>query len=945
MLPLARPILFGLLCLASIVSNAQHKISGSVMDAASRQPLTGATIAVTPDGGGRPRAVASDAEGRFEMAALRDGRYAVMVSFMGYRADTLQVSIARADVDLGRIALEPVSKELGEVEATVVVQRQEQRGDTTIFNAAAFKVNPNATTEDLIKKMPGMQVKDGSIEHGGERVRKVLVDGKEFFGDDPMIAVRNIDANMVDKIEVFDKQSEQSQFTGFNDGNEERTLNILTKTGVKGARFGQVFGGYGTDGFYEAGVNVNSMTEAHRLSLLGGLNNVGKMGFSAFDDGGGGGGAAGDNRVASGGVNYVFNREKKLSVETSYFFNQQKTRNVSQSHQEYFQESDADPLRTYDSQSESDNSNKNHRANVRLKWDIDTLNSIVFAPQFNWQGGDARSSSGGEDVTGGRLFRSTGRASDSDSHSYSVGGDLTLRHRFSVPRRTISLRLNSNTNNAGSDANSLNTLRSRPAASEDDTAMQGLTTSQQTGSDSRSTSLSARLAYTEPLGKRLALQASYSAQVSLSSNDKQVRADSVDAVGDGVEFANYRFSEQLSNKKSTRYTTHRVGLGLNYSCGRDLRASVSLDVQNAILDGDQTYPLEFETRRSFFSVMPTAELHYRRDRTTNLRFTYRTNSSAPSVSQLQNVVDVSNIRRYSGGDENLRQSVTHSLRLQGATNNPETSRFAFVMASLQVTQDYIATASYIATADSVIDHGIVLPAGTEYAKPVNMDGNISANVNLNGSTPVRWLGSNLNVNMGLNISKRPSLYNGARVTNRTSSFSMGMNLGSSFSENLDFNLGYDASYNVVKSSMAAESNYNYYRHTARANVNCNFFRQHFFVGSDIRHNFTSGMENFDSNYLTWNAEAGGRFFKGNRGELRLRVNDILDNSESRNRSVQDASIVTSSSNVIRRYAMLTFVYKIRSLQGGDGRRFGPGRGPGPGGFGGPPGGRPAMPIR
>lgn len=942
MLPPLRSLLLAALCMASIVSNAQHRVSGRVFDGESRQPLVGATVAATHDGGGRPRAVASDAEGRFEMDGLGEGRWAVMVSFMGYRADTLQVSVGRADVDLGRIALEPVSKELGEVKAAVVVRRQEQRGDTTIFNAAAFKVNPNATTEDLLKKMPGMQVKDGGIEHGGERVKKVLVDGKEFFGDDPMIAVRNIDASMVDKIEVFDKQSEQSQFTGFNDGNEERTLNILTKTGVKGARFGHFFGGYGTDGFYEAGVNVSSTTDAHRVALLGGFNNVGKMGFAAFNDGGGGG-ATGDNRVASGGVNYVFHREKRLSVETSYFFNRQKTHSESRSHQEYFRESDADPLRVYDSRGESDNSNKNHRANMRLKWDIDTLNSIVFSPRFNWQGNDSRGFSGGEDVAGGLVFRSTGRTSGGDSRSYSVGGDLTLRHRFSIPRRTISLSLSSNVSNSDSDANSLNALSSRPGGSAADTTAQELTTSQKTVSDNRSTSASARLAYTEPLGKYLALQAAYSAQVSLSSNDRQVWADSVGVVGEGAQFGDYRFAELLSNKKSSRYTTHRAGLSLSFSRGRDFRASVGLDAQDAILDGDQAYPIEFETRRSFFSVMPTAELHYRKDRTTNLRFTYRTSSSAPSVSQLQNVVDVSNIRRYGGGNENLRQSVTHSLRLHGSASNPETSRLVFVMASMQVTSDYIATASYIATADSVIDHGIVLPAGTEYAKPVNMDGSISANVNINGSTPVGRLGSNLNASLGLSLSKRPSLYNGARVANRTSAFSMGLNLGSSFSENLDFNIGYDASYNVVKSSMAAEANYNYYRHSARANINCNFFSQHFFVGSDIRHNFTSGMEDFDSNYLTWNAEAGGRFFKGNRGELRLRVNDILDNSESRNRSVQDASVVTSSSNVIRRYAMLTFVYKIRSMQGGDGRHLGPGRGGGHGGM--PPGGRPAMPIR
>ncbi len=949
-----------LLCL-TLPTAAQYRVSGTVVDAKDRKPMASATVALTAVGTDNLQAQSTDANGKFSIS-VPSGNYTLRVIFTGYSAQEKTVTVKDADLSVGTIRLKEDDHELQEVKAVGTIQRQEQRGDTTIFNAAAFKVNPDATTEDLIKKMPGMVVSsDGSVTHGGETVKKVLVDGKEFFGSDASIALKNIDASMVDKIEVFDKASEQSEFTGFSDGNEERTINILTKMGIKSGEFGRVYGGYGTDEHYEAGGNYNYFYGEHRVSVIGMLNNVNQLNFS-FDDvtgamsngggramrGMGGGGRSGLNRTGAIGANYNFEREDKLKIETSYFFNYNRNENSSSSNQEYFTDSDDDAIHTYDSESGSLSHNYNHRGNLRLKWTINDNNSLIFSPSISWQNYDDNSNDWGADANDNIIYKYVAQNDDDETTGYSLSGDLTYRHRFSLPKRTATLRLTASTNSSDADSESQSGQDNYTDGTYDD----GIVMSQITTSESSSYSYSAKATYNEPFGENFVLQLAYEPSVSISDNDKRVNADSVDvstsASSAAVDFSNYRFSPLLSNKKESTYTKHSAGIALNYSLGKQIKASVGVDFQHSILDGDQTYPYSFDTHRTFTSLVPNANLRIKKDKSFNFRITYRASTSAPSISQLQNVVDVSNIRKYTGGNENLGLSTTHSLRLQTAMSNVETSRFLFLMGNVSFVDDYIATSSIIASSDTLIDNDITLPSGTQYSKPINMDGYVSAGINLTMSSPVSWLGSNVNLTLGANFNKKPSMYNNKKVTNKTNTLTAGLTIGSSFSENIDFNVGYRGNYNIVKTTSSASSDYNYYSHTANADITWLFANQRLVLTNSLNHNFTCGMgDDYDSNYLLWNAAFGVKVFKDRRGEIKLRVNDILDSSESTQRSIQDAYIQTSSTDVLRRYAMITFTYKFKNIgdlptnerKGPDGGfRGGPppdGPGGGPGGMGGP----------
>lgn len=923
---------------------AQYNVSGTVVDSKDGQALPSAVATLTRVGESKPIGQSTDLDGKFTITKVASGKYVFRINYTGYAAYEKNITVGNDNVKLGTIRMKPETKNLDEVKVTGVLQRQEQRGDTTIFNAEAFKVNPDATTEDLIKKMPGIQVSGSTVTAGGETVKKVLVDGKEFFGSDPMVALKNIQADMVDKIEVYDKQSDQAAFTGFSDGNEEKTINIMTKFGLSSGYFGRVYAGYGTDDRYELGGNINFFGGKQRISVIGMLNNINQQNF-AFDDvtgamsmGGGrsmrgmfSAGQGGKNRTGSIGFNYCYEAENKLKIELSYFYNNNKNKSNSTSMQEYFQDDDDDSLRVYSSESYGEGLNNNHRASLRLTWTINDKNSIIFTPNISWQGYTSESSDSGDDTYDGNLYSTTIEGDDSKTTGLSGSGDILWRHKFNIDRRTLSLRIGTTVSTSNADE----TSQSISEYINDES--RNLMTSQLTDNDSKSTKIDGSIMYTEPIGSLMALQVNYSPSYTISDGDKYVEADSIDSADE--EFGNYEFSSLLSNKKKSEYWQHKAGLGLNIALKNGFHATLGLDAQYATLDGDQEYPYEFETNKDFTSILPSVRLRWRKNRTMHLRFDYRTNTSAPSISQLQNVVDVSSTRTYTGGNEDLSQQYSHEIRLMFAANNPETSRAIFLRGDYTATSDYIATASYVMSVDSIIDNDITLPAGTQYNKPINMSGYYSANLNLTLSTPVSWLGSNVNLNLGATLQSKPSKYNNKKVTSDTYALNGGLTIGSSFSENIDFTISYNGSYNIVKSTAAASSNYNYYSHTASADLNCLFWTRLVFANT-LSHQMTSGMgDDYDQNYLTWNAALGYKFFKDRRGELRFKVNDILDSNSSVSRSIQDAYIQTATTDVLRRYCLLTFTYKFKpkgnAPQSQDGPPPGMHMGPPPGGGGGP----------
>lgn len=419
--------LAGLLWLLALSAFAQSVVRGKVLDAKDQSPLIGANAVLIhlPDSVRTGTAVGPD--GGFEISSVAPGRYVFQASFLGYQdqRQPLTVPPGGAPLNLGSVRLTAGGVALKTVVVTGQAIQQTQRGDTTSINAKAFKVNPDATAGDLIGKMPGIQVDaQGKTQAQGEQVQQVLVDGKPFFGTDPDAVLKNLPAEAIDRVEIFDQMSEQSRFSGFNDGNTQKTLNIITKPQFRNGQFGRVAAGVGPDGGgtgsgarYKASLNLNDFHDNRRTTVLAQSNNVNEQNFGTDDllgvignsaagggaggrrggGGGGGGGGSGSNpgdflvsqnggisTTHAAGLNYsnAWNN-RKTELTGSYFFNRSNNTLNSSTLRQFVLPGQSNT--TYQETSASNSLNYNHRANVRFETQLDSATSVLFRPRLSWQ--------------------------------------------------------------------------------------------------------------------------------------------------------------------------------------------------------------------------------------------------------------------------------------------------------------------------------------------------------------------------------------------------------------------------------------------------------------------------------------------------------------------------------------------------------------------------------
>jgi hypothetical protein len=272
----SRAILFLVMgVLSSLTLSAQYwVVKGTVLDSAENLPLQSSTVVFTKLADSTQRAFSTNQLGEFRITNVLNGEYSLQISFVGFKPIKKELIVNGSSIDLGQIILALDITSLDDVTVEGLAERVKQNGDTTEFNAAAFKVNPDATAENLIEKLPGITLQNGQVQAQGENVRRVLVDGREFFGDDPNAALRNLPAEIIERIQIYDQASDQAQFTGFLDGETSKTLNIITRASMRNGEFGNVYAGLGTDETYNAGGSINLFREKSRTTILGQVNNI-----------------------------------------------------------------------------------------------------------------------------------------------------------------------------------------------------------------------------------------------------------------------------------------------------------------------------------------------------------------------------------------------------------------------------------------------------------------------------------------------------------------------------------------------------------------------------------------------------------------------------------------------------------------------------------------------
>ncbi len=915
-------------------------LSGKVVDLKDSLPLTGANVSIEADSSFRRGAI-TDIDGNFRMEKLPPGRYLIVVTFVGYKPLQRNIRLEEPATDIGVLGLEENTEVLKEIEVAGVRTRVEQNGDTTQYHADAYQTNPDANAEDLIRKMPGVVVENGKVQAQGEEVKRVLVDGNEFFADDPTLALRNLPAEVIDKVQVYDEMSDQAKFTGFEDGNTSKTINIITKPGKRNGQFGKLYAGYGTDDRYLAGGNVNYFNGAQRISVIGLSNNINQQNFSTQDllgvvgsnsqrrgrpgggAGGGGGrrGGGGGSRGGGGsgdisdfmvgqqdgitganafGLNYADQWGSKLKVNGSYFFSGIDNTSHTLLSRRYVTETGPGPL--YEEEDQSVSQNLNHRFNFRLEYTLDEANSLVINPKLNLQGYRGFSDNTGTNtLEGSRLLSQTRNEYQTNYTGYNFSNNILFRHRFATRGRTFSANIKTAFNNKNGES-SLYSLNEY-FQSGDSTQL----LDQASDLKSNGYTLSGELAYTEPLGKKGMLMFNYNPSLTLSASDKQTFQ-----VDEESEPPVRLLDTTLTNVYDNRYITQSTGAGYMLR-GKQSHLMVRLNYQHALLSGTQDFPYALDTDRSFNSLLPMAMFRYNFSSGSNLRLSYRTATDPPSVNQLQSVIDNSNPLLLTTGNPNLGQEYSHRLVARYGAANAEKSHsfFAFLMGSY--TNDYIGNATLIASRDTLLAEGITLFQGSQLTRPVNLDGYWNVRSFLTYGLPVAVLKSNLNLNAGLSFTRTPGLINEALNMASTYQANTGFVLSSNISEAVDFTVAYAANYNIVNNSLVPNMDNNYFYQTTSAKFNW-LFGKGFVFSTDLNHTLYTGLtDTFDQHYVLWNASFGYKFLKNKVAELKITAFDLLNQNNSISRQVTETYIEDNVTEVLKRYFMLTFTYNVRNF--------------------------------
>lgn len=925
---LRNAFLFSTLVLMAFSAKAQVTIRGKVVDADGNLPLSGVNVLLVQSSDSTKRTGGiTDGRGSFSIEVpVKNIGYKLIIQYIGYAKITKDVFAAEDVNTVGIIRLKQSDIELKTAVVEAKTPPVTQKSDTTEFSARSYKVNPDANAEDLVKKMPGITQENGTIKAQGEEVRKVFVDGKEFFGDDAAMALKNLPAEVVDKIQVFDRMSDQSRFTGFDDGNTTKSLNIVTKPGMNNGYFGKAYAGYGTDERYESGLTLNYFKGKRRISLLSMSNNVNQQNFSSQDlmgafgntgqsrwgghggRGPGMGGSSGNdasgfltgqksgiNTTNSAGINYNDMWGEKLSVQANYFFNHSNNEFESDLRRQFFISDGA--IQIYDENTDKSSVNLNHRVNARFEYNPDTVHGFIFQSKYSFQGNRNESLLSGLNMLATNKISELITRSDNDGSAYSLNENFMWNYKFKKRGRTLSTQINYDQSNSVSDG----TLRS------DNIFQTGSIFLDQINDQlnfSRSGSLN--LSYTEPINNVGQFQITYNPSVSWNENTKQTF--NFDTLNNTYSAKDSSLSSAFDNQVNTQR------LGLNYRIKKDkLTLSFGANYQHVQLDANQTYPFRLNVAQPFVNILPMGMMMYQFSKSGSIRAFTRGYTQTPQLSQLQNVLNNSNPLQLSMGNPNLKQATSYILgtRFNKANMVKSTSFSGFIRGS--VTRDFIGNSTFISTSDTLNANGILLPRGSQLTMPVNLNGMVSVASAFTYAMPVKKIKSNLNINLGFGYNRTPGLIN--NVTNMAHNYNLGggVMIGSNISKDLDFSVGYNTSYIWVINSILPENNNNYLTGNGTFRLNWMPWKG-LVITTDVSNSIYKGLSStFNQEIWLWNAGLGYKFLKNRQAELRLIAFDLLHQNQSIGRVVTETYVEDTNTSILQQYFMLSFVYNVRNF--------------------------------
>lgn len=912
----------------------KYTIQGTLIDTTA-EPLVGATVMLlAPEDSSLLAFSRTDEAGFFDFKNQSSGEYLLRCTYFGYNDLQRNISLEGPErvKDLGNLNMDIRSSLLNEVEIKGEANPVTFRNDTIEFNAGSFKVKDNAMVEDLLKKLPGVEVdKDGNITAQGEDVKNVTVEGKKFFGSDPKVATKNLPADAVKKVQVYDKKSEQATFSGIDDGEHEKSINLKLKDDKKKGWFGKFMAGGGAseggDSRYEGRMNLNSFRPKRQLSFLGMGNNTNEAGFSIEDymafsgamrsmmSGGGGGRVTlqfdsdnmdvplnfGNNEgyidTWAGGVNFNQEYGKKSDFNGSYFYSlsdknyEQNTIRSSSLQNRQFSTND---------QAIQQNINDNHRLNFTLDQRIDSFNSVQLASTFLYTQNEQKTRSTTETFgPNGTLQNDGSRDYSSDAAATNWTGSALWRHKFANKKgRNMTTNFNFGLN--GNDA-TISSIAPNRLFDDGGQILSNDTIAQYQDFKNDVHNWGAKATYTEPLGHKRYLEFNYGYYETVNNADRKVYDD---------DNGERTFNTMFSNAYENTFGYHRGGAGFRIN-RKKWNLGAGVDYQSAVLEGIVTTGQGLPVRQTFQHLLPRMNLHYEFQQTKNFDLHYNAAVNPPTVAQLQPVPDVSDPLNISEGNPDLRPEYAHSMNLTLAAFNPE--NFSSIFGGIFITY----------TQDKIVMAQIVDPQTfARRYQPINTESATSINSNISYGMRVKAWDSRFRFRASGNFSTGESLINGGK--NNTTSTRIGPSVSWDFDPAEWFSMTTSARLNWNKSHYSIDRAFDqtYVSQNYSSDLDLQLPKDFAFsTGFDLTLN--NGLSTgYDEPIPIWNATISKFLMKGKKLQLALTVRDILNRNIGISRTANLNYVEDRSVASLGRYGLLRLTYSLNSL-GGRGHR-GPG---------------------
>lgn len=956
-----------LLLTATLSTYAQNKmvtVSGRVIEAGTKEPVELAAVQLLslPDSA-QVAGMTTSTQGYFSLSKQKPGKYLLKVSFIGYVTKIIPVQLT-ANVPAKKMGNIELATDAVMLQEAVVVAEAPQVTvveDTLMYNSSAYRTPEGAMLEELVKKLPGAEIDDdGNVKINGKDLKKIMVDGKEFFGGDVKTGLKNLPVDMVDKLKTYDKKSDLARVTGIDDGEEETVLDLTVKKGMNQGWFGNADLGAGTKDRYTGRMMLNRFVDKTQFSIIGSANNVNDQGFS-----GGGGGPRwrsnnGLNATKMLGANFA-TQTNKLELGGSVRYNFQDADISSINSSERF-------LQNGNSYSNSNNKNRNKGTNLnadfRMEWKPDTLTNIIFRPNFSYgrTNNASRSESGtfnedpfnlivnpndylnfdnlSDDPLKDIRVNATNSASLSKGKSLSGNATLQVNRKLNNRGRNLTFRGvfgygdNDNDQYTQSETRYYQLLNHLGGDSI-------LYRNQYITTPTRNYNYTAQVTYSEPIAKATFLQFSYQFQYKYSKSDKTT-FDLLDypdwAIGGALPSGYESHAvDSLSKNAEYRYYNHDASVGLRFIRPKyQLNVGMSFQPQNSTLSykkGDYM----IDTTRTVFNFAPNMDLRFRFSKVSQLRFTYRGRSNQPTMENLLPITDNSNPLNIRMGNPGLKPSFAHTMRLFYNTYNAEKQRGIMTHFSFTATQNSISNS----TRYNEETGGLI-------TRPENINGNWNAFGMFGFNTALKNKKYTINTFTNVNYQNNVAFLYNQDTKNNDRNTSTGLTLGERVTGSyrndwFEFSLNGSINYTAERNKLRPENNQEPYTYSYGASTNITMPWKMTLatnIANQSRRGYRDSSMNRDE--LIWNAQLAQSLLKG-AATVSFEVYDILRQQSNISRSLSADMRSVSEYNGINSYCMVHFIYRLnifgskaaREKMMNSGRRGfgGPGRGPG-GGFGG-----------